>query len=141
LPLQPGQALRPRPLRITAHPTRHLDSLAALFRETHPETCFDAFSFILEGAGKRVAHTADIGHEDDLDPLLEKPLDLLVCELAHVEPVKIFAKLKGRPIGQIAFIHLTDEYWRKRASLKRCVLRDLGPIPCRIARDGDRIEF
>ena len=140
-PLSAGKAFRTRPLRITAHPTRHLDSLALMYRDAHPATCFEAFSFVLEGNGKRVAHTADIGHEDDLHPLLEKPLDLLVCELAHVDPQKVFAKLRGRSIAQIAFIHLTDEYWRNRAGLKRDARKALGSIPFQFARDGERIGF
>ena len=140
-PLLSGQAFRKRPLRIAAHPTRHLEVLAGLFSQSHRETCFEAFSFVLEGVSKRVAHTADIGHEDDLDPLLTEPLDLLVCELAHVDPQKIFAKLHGRQIAKIAFIHLTDEYWRDRARLKQEARKSLGSIPFRFARDGERIGF
>ena len=52
---------------------------------------------------------------EDLVPLLEKPVDLLVCELAHVSPEKLFALLKGRPIARIMFVHLSQD---QRENLK-----------------------
>jgi hypothetical protein len=140
-PLRAGVAQKSGAVRLTPYPTRHLQSLAKHFQASHPEVCFEAFSFVLEAGGKRVAHSADIGHEDDLDPLLAKPLDLLVCELAHVEPEKVFVKLRGRSIGRVVFIHLANEYWTHRAALRRHARKCLGDIPFQFATDDDRIGF
>ena len=63
-------------------------------------------------AGKRrIAHSADIGTPEDLEPLLKQPVDLLVCELAHFEPEELFAYLKNKKIGQILFTHLSRWNW------------------------------
>ncbi len=66
----------------------------------------------------RIAHSADLGAPQDLAPLLEKPLDLLVCELAHFEPKDLFRYLKGRDIGRIVFIHMARQH-RENAVLLR----------------------
>jgi phosphoribosyl 1,2-cyclic phosphodiesterase len=126
---------------ITPFPTRHLESLARSFKTRYPETCFESFSFVVSWKGRRIAHTADIGAAADLDPLTAKPLDLLTCELSHVDSSEIFARLRGRAIGQIVFTHLRRELWNSRPALRRDAQRALGRIPFRFARDGDRIEF
>jgi hypothetical protein len=53
---------------------------------------------LLESGDKRVAHSGDLGEPEDLEPLLKKPVDLLVCELAHFSPEAIFSYLSGRPV-------------------------------------------
>ena len=65
---------------------------------------FNAFSFLFEHNGLRVGHSADLGKPDDLEPMLEKPLDLLVCELAHFSPEDMFFYLRGRRVKKIVFI-------------------------------------
>jgi ribonuclease Z len=52
-PLAMNVPIRERGLTITPFPTSHLESLRKAFQKSHPASCFDAFSFILEGSGKR----------------------------------------------------------------------------------------
>lgn len=108
-PLESGQVIPSGELRITPFPTTHLWGLRDRFQGRYPQR-YEAFSFLLESEHFRVGHSADIGAVEDLAPLVEKPLDVLVCELAHVDPDELFAFLRGRPIGQILFIHLAREH-------------------------------
>ena len=97
---------------------------------------FNAFSFLFEHNGLRVGHSADLGKPDDLEPMLEKPLDLLVCELAHFSPEDMFFYLRGRRIKKIVFMHLARAYWEDLAKTKRLAAKMLPDIPHTFARDG-----
>jgi len=136
-PLAPAVNVREGDVTVTPHHTTHLESLRRAFQPRHPATCFEAFSFLIESAGLRIAHSADIGDVGDLDPLLTKPLDLLVCELAHVPAETLFARLRGRAIKKIVFVHLTREFWADHAGTHRMIASQLGDIPFTIAEDDD----
>lgn len=136
-PLVPSVEVREGDVSVTPFPTKHLESLRRAFQEKHPAICYEAFSFLVEAPGVRIAHTADIGDVADLDPLLTKPLDLLVCELSHVAPEALFSRLRGRAIKQIVFVHLAREFWADRAGTRRMIASQLGDIPFSIAEDGD----
>ena len=79
---------------------------------------YEAFCFLLESNETRVAHSADIGALEDLEPLLQKPVDLLVCELAHVKPNELFTFLSNKEIGHVAFTHLSRPYRKNLDELK-----------------------
>ncbi len=135
-----GRKFRAGKLSITAYPTTHLESLRRALQPRYPHVGFEAFSFLLEAPGVRVAHTADLGAATDLVPLLTKPLDLLVCELAHIELEPMAALLRGRPIGKIVFIHLASEFWEDLPKTRKRLKALLGGIPFTIAKDGDRFS-
>lgn len=140
-PLVAGQSFGSGLLRITPHSTRHLDSLRARFSSSHPNTSFESFSFLLEGNGRRVAHTADVGHLSDLDPLLAQPLHLLICEAAHVNPDQLLARLQPASIHHILFVHLGRDLWSKRIAFEtqaRQLLPDSQPA---VAVDGLSLPF
>lgn len=128
-----GRKVKLGDVTATTHPTNHLSSLKAQFHKHHRQP-FAAYSFLLETENARIAHSADLGVPEDLEPLLQKPVDLLVCELAHFTPQQIFRFLRGRPIKQVAFTHISDALWRKRGSLLREAKRALPgmrvSIPC-----------
>lgn len=138
--LRTGSVVRQGSLRVTPHPTTHLESLRQSFQKKHP-AAFAAYSFLIEGEGRRIAHSADLGAPEDLAPLLKKPLDLLVCELAHFAPEDLFAYLKGRDIGRIVFIHVGEPLWQKLAQTRRLAARMLPGVPCVFARDGQVIPL
>jgi ribonuclease Z len=125
-------------LKATPFPTSHLAGLQRAFRGRY-RVGFDAFCFLLEGAGKRVVHSGDLGAPGDLLPLLEEPVDLLVCELAHFEPRELFATLRGHSIRQAAFIHLARKIRQKLASVRQLARRDLSETRCHFPGDGVRL--
>ena len=127
-------------VRVTPFANTHLDSLRARFQTKHPQA-FEAFSFLIEHNGVRVAHSADIGAPTDLAPLLEKPLDLLVCELAHFEAENLFDYLRGRSIKQIVFIHLARRHWENLEATRRLAEARLDGIPHSFAQPGEGLSF
>jgi ribonuclease BN (tRNA processing enzyme) len=122
-------------VRVTAWPTTHLKSLEQSFRNRY-SVGFEAFAFVIECDQLRIGHTADIGAIEDLEPLLAKPLDVLVCELAHVTPVDLFRFLQRRKIGRIVFVHVGRSLWEDLATVESLAKEMLAPIPVVFARDG-----
>jgi len=142
-PLQNAASFKVGSITVTPHPTTHLDQLKASFGEKYPAG-FEAFSFVLENANTRIAHSADIGGLEDLKPLLTQPVDLLVCELAHVEPDELFAFLKDQPagqIGQVAFTHLSRPYRADVEGMQAQAAASLGDLPHTFLNDGDVITL
>lgn len=135
-PLTDRQPFHVGKIRLTPFLTTHLDQLRESFSQKYPAK-FEAFSFLMETDDARVAHSADIGAIADLDPLLEQPVDLLVCELAHVEPEQLFAYLADRPIGHVAFTHLSRPFREKLDVLDAQATHLLGGIPHTFLMDGD----
>jgi len=140
VPLKEREAIVDCSLRITPFPTTHLEGLRRVWQPTHPQP-FEAYSFLFETDQHRIAHSADLGAPEDLDPLLEKPVDLLVCELAHFKPEDLYAYLRGRSIGQIVFIHVARSHWKNLAATTALAEKSLGGIPFRFAHDGDEIRL
>lgn len=137
--LNAGATFKVGSVRITPFPTTHLETLRQSHQKEHPLR-FEAFSFLLESGKVRIAHSADLGAPEDLEPLLTKPLDLLVCELAHFTPESLFSYLRGRKIKRIVFMHLSDRLWRNRAVLSKLARKSLGGIPFSFARDGEEFS-
>ena len=135
LPLKSGRSFAVGDVRVTPFATTHLDGFRSKFQKKYPMD-FSAFCFLFQSAGRRVGHSADLGKPDDLDPLLEKPLDLLVCELAHFAPEELFLYLRGRPVKRVLFMHLARAYWEDLPNIKRLAGKLLPDIPHAFARDG-----
>ena len=140
LPLSEGKAVAQGPLRITPHRTSHLDALRQSFQRKYPGD-YAAYSFLIESDHQRIAHSADLGAPEDLEPLLRKPVDLLVCELAHFDPGKLFRYLRGREIGRVLFIHVGRRHWERLAQTRRLATDLLRGIPFAFARDHQVIRL
>lgn len=140
-PLVPGEEVAIGNLRLTAYASSHLAWLEQSFRAKYPEPSFEAFSFLLEGEGRRVAHSADIGAVADLEPLLRHPLDLLVCEVAHVDAGELFGRLQSAVIHELVLIHLEHLWWDDRENLCRLAEERLPGVRVRVAMDRDRIQI
>ncbi len=122
--------------RVTPFLTSHVEEFRRQFERQYPMP-FEAFSFLVEAGGKRIGHSADIGAVEDLAPLLSSgPLDLLVCELAHVEPKKLFEYLRGRAIGKILFVHVHRALWRDLGETRELARQILGETPFEFPSDG-----
>jgi hypothetical protein len=111
-PLTAGTPIVFGETRITPYRTTHLDALRKTFETRYPGD-YAAFCFLLESGPRRFGHSADLGAPEDLEPLLSRPLDLLVCELAHFAPEELFIYLRGKKIGQILFTHLSRWNWQR----------------------------
>lgn len=139
-PLRAGQPLKLGGVTVTPFPTTHLDGLRARFKTVHRQP-FAAFAFLFETRGLRVAHSCDLGKPDDLEPLLQQPLKVLVCELAHFEPRDLFAYLRGRPVEKLVLTHLPDRLWRTRGRLASQATRALPGIEVVVAQDQQSLPL
>jgi ribonuclease Z len=130
-------------LRVSVHPTTHLDGLRELIDPGNFER-FLSYSLAFDWAesGKRLVYSADLGAPQDLAEILAVPCDLLVCEMSHFTPQELYGFLKDRPVPRLCLTHLSADY-----GAEPDWLRDLGAktltraIDIRVMRDGDRIEF
>ena len=126
-------------IRVTSFPTTHLAQLREHFAGKYPAK-FEAFSFLLETDEATVAHSADIGALENLEPLLQKPVDLLVCEISHVKPDELFAFLSEKEIGRVAFTHVSRPYRENLEEITAQAKATLGGMPHTFLMDGDLIE-
>src|SRR5262249_38846160 len=138
--LRTGRAQRVGKVRIQAFPTSHLNRFRARFGHKYASD-FRAYSFLLEANGKRVAHSGDLGEPEDLDPLLTKPVDLLVCELAHFSPEAIFTYLSDRPVKLVVFVHLAQHHRGRLNGTRKLAATMLPGIRRLFARDGEVVKF
>jgi len=134
-PLTAGRPIPAGPVRVTPFANSHLANLRRDFQQHHPAR-FEAFSFLFECGDLRIAHSADLGDLDDLDQLLAQPLDLLVCELAHLDPESLFRRLRHAPVQRVLFVHLTRPLWEDLEGTMRRAKQGLGELPFDFARDG-----
>jgi ribonuclease Z len=139
-PLRAGRAMAVGRLKVTPFPTSHLTGLRRAFHRRY-RVGFEAFSFLLAGAGRRIVHSGDLGAPRDLRPLLDEPVDLLICELAHFEPTELFDTLRGCSIRRAAFIHLAREVRQRLASVRQLARRSLSRTRCHFPDDGDELPL
>jgi ribonuclease Z len=139
-PLSEREPIQIGRVRVTPFPTTHLEGFRRRFQKKYPQA-FAAFCFLIQAGALRVGHSADIGAPEDLAPLLEEPVDLLVCELAHVNPVELFGFLKGLPIKHIVFVHLAQKQFEHIEELRSLAALQLAHVQVSFALDGDEIIF
>jgi ribonuclease Z len=125
--------------RITPYYTTHLDRTRARFGKMY-RADFSAYCFLIEHKGARIGHSADLGKPQDLEPLVAKPLDSLVCELSHFTPNELCSYLRNRPINQIAFVHIAREYRKNLTALRRLVRKQIPFIRFRFPDDGEEVS-
>lgn len=139
-PLELGKPLVTHNVRVTPYPSSHLNSLRDAFQKKYPQK-FAAFCFLLESDQLRIGHSADIGAPEDLAPLVAKPLDLLVCELAHFKPEELFQFLKGKPVKRLVFVHMGRRCWENLEEVRALANRMLPDMQFTFAHDGEEITL
>jgi ribonuclease BN (tRNA processing enzyme) len=139
-PLTETALARIGPVRLRARRTTHLDHTRSRFAKKYPRVGFDAFCVCLEGGGKRIGYSADLGSPQDLRPLCAAPLDVLVVELAHFHPDRLVDFLRPCDVRHVIVTHMSR---RVRARLRevKARLRSLRPKKITYASDGDVIRF
>lgn len=126
---------------ITPFLTTHLESTRRRHQEKYPAR-YEAFSFLIESAsGFRIAHSADLGAPKDLAPLLEQPVDLLVCELAHFEPPQLFTFLQSRSVKHLLLTHVLPDYLSQRDQITKLAAQWLPNTRVEFAEDGACLPF
>lgn len=139
-PLKVGKPVVTGDVKVTPYPSTHLEQLRKAFQKRYPQD-FAAYCFLIEKGMMRIGHSADIGCPEDLEPLLKKPLDLLVCELAHFPAEDLFLYLQPRQIKRIIFMHVGRPYWADLKQTQRLAAKMLPNIPFTFARDNQEIPL
>ncbi len=137
--LQPGLPVTTKDLVVTPHRTTHLDRARSKFQTTYGGE-YLACCFLIEAGELRIGHSADIGAAQDLEPLLAQPLDLLLCEVAHVKSEVLFEYLKGRQIRRILFTHVARYEWQHLEEVREKAEQILKGMEYGFAVDGEKVE-
>ena len=137
-PLNAGEAIAVGTVSVTPFATSHLGQIQ---RKAKAPRDLTSYCFLIEDGKRRAGHSSDLGKPEDLDPLLAKLVDLLICELAHFEPAEIFRYLKGRDIKRVAFVHIARGLWEDLGPTRRLAAKMLPHLPYNFARDLDEIDF
>jgi ribonuclease BN (tRNA processing enzyme) len=138
--LKVGKPVLTGDVKVTPYRSTHLEQLRRSFQKRYPQH-YHAFCFLIEQGHRRIGHSADIGAPEDLEPLLTKPLDLLVCELAHFQAEDLFLYLQRRDIKRIVFMHVGRNYWQDLKGTQKLAAKMLGDIPFSFARDNQEIAL
>ena len=111
-------------IRITAYPTKHIAV---------------SYAFLVEAEGKRVLFGGDLSHrpqEDFPKEVLQKPLDLAICESAHFAATEYLPIFKGCDnLKKLCITHYSDRFLASVLELTQA----LPEIPVLRANDGMEI--
>jgi ribonuclease Z len=138
-PLKANKPIVDGDAKVVAYPTTHLARLKHDFGKRY-KIPFEAFCFEVSANGKRLGYSADMGAPEDIEPLVSKPLDLLIVELAHFTDTDLFAYLKDKPVKKIVLTHLGRKYW-KNSDLLTLAKRYFDGKRLLIAEDGLEVKF
>ena len=129
--VQAGPVFAHEALRVTALPTRHMESLSC-----------PSYAYLLEGEDKRVILTGDLrGDFSDFPQLArEQPCDLCFCEVTHYDPVAAMPILAACPIKRLVFYHVHDPWHGTEGEARLDAICAALPFPHRIAHDGEVFE-
>lgn len=102
---------------------------------------FTSYSFDIYAKGKHIIFSGDVGSYDDLNPLLEKGCDYLLCETGHYNSDEILKHLKihDYKVGKLLYIHCGNDILNDYEE----VLKKLGSIEQdnQVLNDFDVIEL
>jgi ribonuclease BN (tRNA processing enzyme) len=133
--------IRTQDATITPFFTTHLESTRKRHQVKFPAR-YEAFCFAIETtSGLRIVHSADLGAPKDLAPLLDRPTDLLVCELSHFEPAQLFTFLQDKPIKRLLLTHLLSDYFQQREEIATLAKKMMPGMAVEVARDGGCVEL
>lgn len=140
-PISPQKPARVGRVKLRAFRTTHLDAMRARFSRKFPAVGFDPFCFSIEAGRKRVGYSGDLGQPIDLAPLLIKPLDLLVVELAHIHPLDLIDFLREREVKHVAITHMGRAVRARLPEVRAAFVTRLPKRRVSFVHDGDTIHF
>jgi ribonuclease BN (tRNA processing enzyme) len=136
---QAGKPVTFGEITVTPHPTTHLDRIRAALGDP----AIESFLFEIRQAHKRIIYSGDLGSAGDLAPVLTDPVDLLICELAHLEVEDLIAGLATAKIGTLCLTHVSSAFEEEaRGEIKMRCERELPDVDeVYLPDDGERLEF
>lgn len=119
-------------LRVTAYPNTHL-------KAGETDKCL-SYSYLVEGDGKRLVYSGDVGSYEDLNPLLCDGYDGLIIETGHfgIDAVKEY--MEDKSVGTLFFSHNGREILDHPQEAKQKVRSYFGDRAI-ICEDGMTVEL
>jgi ribonuclease BN (tRNA processing enzyme) len=96
-PVKDGVIFEDENVKVTAYHNQHLHESG--------ENGWHSFSYLIEAEGKRIVFSGDVGCPYELNPLLEKPCDLLMHETGHHKVKDVLDYAKSKNVKRLRFIH------------------------------------
>lgn len=123
-------------LQVQPELTRHLEYLRPV--STLP---LHAFSLRIAIGDVNLVVSGDIADPEDLGPQLHQPVDLLLCELAHFEPERLFTFLRGKTVTTLLVTHVASRFLPQKSTLAARARELLPQTSTLFAEDGLTLEF
>jgi hypothetical protein len=141
----------PGEISLRVFPNEHLSWVRQRIRslERPPRECsFESYCAVFEGRGRRIVYSGNLNGPAGADEMapFTVPCDLLIMELAHVDPVELGRFLGGRAIRHTAITHFHPK-WNGASDQKIRELIESGagaetiPGAITIAGDGARLSL
>ncbi|HEY5813395.1 MAG TPA: ribonuclease Z [Terrimicrobiaceae bacterium] len=125
-------------ITVRPYPTTHLSGL----KEMTGNLAIESFLFEILASGKRIVYSGDLGSPEDLRSILAKPMDLLICELAHFSPEELVSSLRETTIGTLCLTHISSELYERRGEIQMLCERELSRTDSvYLPDDGEHIDF
>ncbi|MEM1059940.1 MAG: MBL fold metallo-hydrolase [Verrucomicrobiota bacterium] len=134
--LQAGAATDTSLGTLTPIATTHLARLRERFAETHPTACFDCYGLALKSERRRLIVSSDLGAAHDLAPMLDKPTDVLIVEMAHFSAEDLVEELKEHEVRQVWLTHYADELPARLGEIQKLAVKAGFAGEIAVATDG-----
>lgn len=82
---------------------------------------WSSYSFAIQVEGKKIVYSGDIKRLSELDDLIDRGCDMLICESGHQKVAEILAYAEEKGIRRLRFIHHGREIINDRASAEALV--------------------
>ena len=122
--VKPGLLFDDGTIRVTAYATEH---------------CFKSYSYLVEAEGKAILFTGDLRNPGVDFPIVEKPLNLLVCESAHFPATDYVPVLEKIDVSKVCVTHYSDKFLASVLDLQATLAEK--DIPSVKATDNLSIEI
>ena len=101
-PVKDGVIFEDENIKVSAYHNYHLYHKG---KYESGEFGWHSFSYLIEAEGKRIVFSGDVGCPYELNPLLEKPCDLLMHETGHHKVKDVIDYAKSKDVKYLRFMH------------------------------------
>lgn len=140
-PLAPGRVYEHAGTSFSAYPNNHVKLRFEMYPPQKGRSVpTDSFSFLITLPDKRrIGYTGDIAGVNDLDAFVNET-DILLTEVGHVAPEKVFAYLADKNVGKIIALHSHPDWNDREEEMLSLGNKYLGDKVL-IGNDGMTIDF
>jgi ribonuclease BN (tRNA processing enzyme) len=135
---QAGTPLAMDDINVTPYATTHLEG----FRKMTGKLDIESFLFEIGAGGKRFVYSGDLGSPTDLHEVMRKPVDLLICELAHFTPEELVSVLRDARVGTLCLTHISTDLEERRGDIQMFFEKELPATDAvYLPDDGESIDL